>query len=261
MVDPDDRPADVSAALGNRRRARPHRPVGAAGRVHRTGRAIRAGTPLALPDAGPRRPPSVGVDVPRPTRPRTLAMLVRRSPRRRRRPGDGPHERRDRAEAIDWLANRAGMIPDRPLPPIPREAAPVRSGVDDESGRRPLRRVCAHRCSAGRKADRSATGCTPAGSSDHTIQANRIGADPGRDRCVANAACPTARGSRRRSRRSTRPATSPTSRPATSTPKPPAASTTTRPPRWHRTPASPSRCTGKRARRGAARVRRDPGRD
>jgi hypothetical protein len=30
----------------------------------------------------------------------------------------------DRADALDWLATRAGMIPDRPLPPIPHKRTP-----------------------------------------------------------------------------------------------------------------------------------------
>ena len=29
-----------------------------------------------------------------------------------------------RADAIDWLATRAGMIPDRPLPPVPPKRTP-----------------------------------------------------------------------------------------------------------------------------------------
>lgn len=89
---------------------------------------------------------------------------------------------RDRAEAVEWLANRAGMIPDRPLPPIrkkrtPKPAAPAAvmnpivadyvnacTRILDSVGGRDVR-VWLH--------DR--------GLGDDTIHANRIGADPGRD--------------------------------------------------------------------------------
>src|SRR5262249_6739711 len=32
-------------------------------------------------------------------------------------------------DAVDWLATRAGMIPDRPLPPLPPKATPIRPQI------------------------------------------------------------------------------------------------------------------------------------
>jgi DNA primase len=88
---------------------------------------------------------------------------------------------RTRTDAIDYLATRAGMIPDRPLPPIPRKRTPASTAPA-----RVMDPVVA----------RYATYCaglldTPAGTpvrawlhargiTDDTIEANRIGVDPGR---------------------------------------------------------------------------------
>ena len=87
---------------------------------------------------------------------------------------------RDRAEAIDWLANRAGMHPDRPLPPArPRQSrAPAAAKVMDPLVARYVQ-AC-HRvlgASAGRPLREwlHARGIT-----DATITANLIGVDPGR---------------------------------------------------------------------------------
>jgi DNA primase len=88
---------------------------------------------------------------------------------------------RTRADAVDWLATRAGMIPDRALPPIrrkqtPPSAAPAR--VMD-----PVVARYANYCAtlldtptgAPVRAWLHARGIT-----DQTIAANRIGVDPGR---------------------------------------------------------------------------------
>jgi len=89
---------------------------------------------------------------------------------------------RDRGDAIDWLANRAGMIPDRPLPSIDKKRTPPQPAsamvmdpivadyvnactrVLDSVGGRGVRDWLHRR-----------------GLNDDTIHANRVGADPGRD--------------------------------------------------------------------------------
>ncbi|WP_051062583.1 toprim domain-containing protein [Ilumatobacter nonamiensis] len=88
---------------------------------------------------------------------------------------------RERADAVDWLAGRAGMTPDAPLPAVrkkrtPRQATPaivmdpaVANYVDA------CRRVIATR--GGRQVREWLRG---RGLTDETITANRIGADPGR---------------------------------------------------------------------------------
>ena len=74
---------------------------------------------------------------------------------------------RDRADAIDWLATRAGMIPDRPLPPLarpkPSTAHPRRRWRWTRSSPATSTPVTASSHAAQRHA-RCATGCTPAGS-------------------------------------------------------------------------------------------------
>lgn len=87
---------------------------------------------------------------------------------------------RDRGDAIDWLANRAGMFPDRPLPPAPPKpsTAPPAARVID-----PLVARYVHAChrilhaAAGRPVLDWLHG---RGIDNHTITANLIGADPGR---------------------------------------------------------------------------------
>ncbi|MGE0308498.1 MAG: toprim domain-containing protein [Acidimicrobiia bacterium] len=87
---------------------------------------------------------------------------------------------RDRADAIDWLASRAGMYPDRPLPPVrPRHSdAPPAARVMD-----PLVARYVHAChrilhaSAGRPV---LDWLHSRGLDDTTITTNLIGADPGR---------------------------------------------------------------------------------
>jgi DNA primase len=87
---------------------------------------------------------------------------------------------RDRKDAIEWLANRAGMHPDRPLPPAqPRPStAPPSAKVMDPLVARYVQ-AC-HRilsASAGRPVREWLHG---RGIDDSTITANLIGADPGR---------------------------------------------------------------------------------
>ena len=73
---------------------------------------------------------------------------------------------RDRADAVDWLATRAGMIPDRPLPPIkPKHVDPRRHAatVMDPLVARYVARL--RTASSTRPpVDRCATGSTHAGS-------------------------------------------------------------------------------------------------
>lgn len=87
---------------------------------------------------------------------------------------------RDRTDAIEWLANHAGMHPDRPLPPPrprPSTAPPAAQVMD------PLVARYVHAChrilhaAAGRPVRDWLHG---RGIDDTTITANLIGADPGR---------------------------------------------------------------------------------
>ena len=87
---------------------------------------------------------------------------------------------RDRPAAIDWLATRAGMHPDRPLPPAPprRSTAPPAARVMD-----PLVARYVHAChrilhtTAGRPV---LDWLHARGIDDTTITTNLLGADPGR---------------------------------------------------------------------------------
>jgi DNA primase len=88
---------------------------------------------------------------------------------------------RDRADSVDWLATRAGMFPDRPLPPAIKRrsnAPPAAQAMD------PLVARYVHAChrvlhaSAGRPV---LAWLHARGLDDATITANLIGADPGRD--------------------------------------------------------------------------------
>ena len=89
---------------------------------------------------------------------------------------------RDRGAAIDWLANRAGMIADHPLPPIDKKRTPpqpVSAMVMD-----PIVADYVNACtrvldSVGGRAVRD--WLHGRGLDDETIHANRVGADPGRD--------------------------------------------------------------------------------
>jgi hypothetical protein len=84
-----------------------------------------------------------------------------------------------RSEAIAWLATRAGMIPDRPLPPItpkPRPAPPAAS-MDPAVER--YVRVCAA-VLAGPQGREVRDWLAGRGFSEATIRGNLVGADPGR---------------------------------------------------------------------------------
>lgn len=88
---------------------------------------------------------------------------------------------RSRAEAIEWLATRAGMSPDRPRPPIPprrRAPAPSPATTMDPVVARYVR-AC-HRIldTAGGKPVR--TWLHERGFDAATLRANLVGADPGR---------------------------------------------------------------------------------
>lgn len=89
-------------------------------------------------------------------------------------------QRTTRGEAIDWLANRAGMIPDRPLPPVTRKPPPPRPTLV------PLDPVVARYAQACERILSASAGAPvrdwlhARGFNDDTIRANRLGADPGR---------------------------------------------------------------------------------
>lgn len=85
-----------------------------------------------------------------------------------------------RGGAIDWLANRAGMIPDQPLPPPTRKRRPARPAVV------PLDPAVARYVQACERILWTPTG-QPVRAwlhhrriDDTTIRANHVGADPGR---------------------------------------------------------------------------------
>lgn len=89
-------------------------------------------------------------------------------------------QRISRAEAIDWLAQRAGMIPDQPLPPRPRRSQPSRRmAVPLDPAVAQYARACERILwgSAGRPVREWLHG---RGFTDELITANHIGADPGR---------------------------------------------------------------------------------
>lgn len=86
----------------------------------------------------------------------------------------------DRGEAIEWLAARAGMFPDRPLPAIKPKASPA---PDAARVMDPLVARYVHACA---QVLQTSTGrpvrdwLNARGIGDDTINANLIGADPGR---------------------------------------------------------------------------------
>lgn len=88
---------------------------------------------------------------------------------------------RNRSEAIDWLATRAGMVPDRPLPPIAARSKPASPPLATMMD--PLVARYVHAChrvlqSSGGREVRS--WLYHRGFDDETISANLVGADPGR---------------------------------------------------------------------------------
>jgi hypothetical protein len=89
-------------------------------------------------------------------------------------------QRTSRAEAIDWLAQRAGMIPDQPLPPRPRRSPPSRrTAVALDPAVVQYAKACERILwgSAGRPVREWLNG---RGFTDELLVANHIGADPGR---------------------------------------------------------------------------------
>jgi Toprim-like len=89
-------------------------------------------------------------------------------------------QRMSRGEAIEWLANRARMIPDQPLPPITRKPRPARPVVV------PLAPAVVRYVQACERILWTPTGqpvrdwLQRRGFNDATIRANQVGADPGR---------------------------------------------------------------------------------
>lgn len=85
-----------------------------------------------------------------------------------------------RGEAIDWLASRAGMTPDQPLPPPARKRRPARPAVV------PLDPAVTRYVQACERILWTPTGqpvrawLHQRGIDDATIRANHVGADPGR---------------------------------------------------------------------------------
>lgn len=89
-------------------------------------------------------------------------------------------QRTSRAEAIDWLTQRAGMIPDQPLPPRPRRSQPSRrTAVPLDPAVVQYAKACERILwgSAGRPVRDWLHG---RGFTDKLIAGNHIGADPGR---------------------------------------------------------------------------------
>lgn len=88
-----------------------------------------------------------------------------------------------KAEAIDWLANRAGMIPDRPLPPVRRKKPPPAQRVVPLSPRvvRYIER-CEKMLWTTEPGSQVRHWLHDRGLSDAVLRANRIGVDPGSDR-------------------------------------------------------------------------------
>ena len=182
--------------MADRRRARPHRPRRPPRRARRTRHPHDPRSPLALPDPRPRRPPRRRS----PCTPTTAATNA----------GDaGPAttptaatpstssrttQHATRAEAIDWLANRAGMIPDQPLPPVTRKPRPARpSVVPLDPAVDPLRPSLRTHPVDPTGGARARLAPRPRASATTTIRANHVGADPGRHMMQPpTAASPTA---------------------------------------------------------------------
>ncbi|MBU3688405.1 MAG: hypothetical protein B7C54_11760 [Acidimicrobiales bacterium mtb01] len=86
----------------------------------------------------------------------------------------------DRLDAIDWLATRAGLIPDRPLPPIPiKRTRPTVAAVEPSPMVERYVRVC-ESVLRGPQGREVREWLHARGLNDDTIIANRLGADPGR---------------------------------------------------------------------------------
>jgi DNA primase len=84
-----------------------------------------------------------------------------------------------RVEAVDWLASRAGMIPDRPLPPVPARPRPAPPATTMDPAVERYVRIC-HAVLAGPQGRAVRDWLAGRGLGDATIRANLIGCDPGR---------------------------------------------------------------------------------
>ena len=156
--------------------------------------------------------------------------------------GDGSHrgdaidlvaatQRVPRADAVDWLARRAGMIPDQPLPPSRAKAAAGHVRGSSRSTRPSFDTPTACErilwTAGGRDVREWLHG---RGFDDDLLRANHVGADPGRAMLHRRRGLPYgATSGRRVSRPSTPPAASATSRPATSNQATARSTTTPRP--------------------------------
>ena len=90
-------------------------------------------------------------------------------------------QRVGRSEAVDWLAARAGMTPDVPLPPIAPRSAPVKAPVDQPLDPCVLRYVDACEKILWRPTGRPVLEWLHGrGFDDDLLRANRVGCDPGR---------------------------------------------------------------------------------
>lgn len=99
-------------------------------------------------------------------------------------------QRVPQAEAINWLANRAGMIPDQPLPPIrrkPRPATPRHVPLDPAVVR--YAQGCERILWSNGGTDVRAW-LHGRGFSDAVLRANHVGADPGRDLLIRRRGLP-----------------------------------------------------------------------
>jgi len=89
---------------------------------------------------------------------------------------------RQRSDAVDWLAGRAGMVPDRPLPAVRKKRVPVQPSpavvMDPIVG---AYVTACHRVLGSGGGREVRAWLHDRGISDDTITANLIGADPGRD--------------------------------------------------------------------------------
>jgi hypothetical protein len=86
---------------------------------------------------------------------------------------------RDRSDAVDWLAHRAGLHPDRPLPPVRPRRPATTAAVEPSPLVTQYVDACHHILTT--RTGRSVRDWLKArGIDDTTIDANRLGADPGR---------------------------------------------------------------------------------
>jgi Toprim-like len=86
---------------------------------------------------------------------------------------------RNRSDAIDWLANDAGMVPDRPLPPLRPKPNPPAAALTSSPFVERYVRIC-ERVLAGSQGTDVRDWLHARGLNDDTITANHLGADVGR---------------------------------------------------------------------------------